>query len=662
MSTPIPGAPANSARSGVPGNAGAETAAPLRQIQHPARSAGIIIPGLDGYSSVELIAHGSSAVVYRATQDRLKRQVAIKLLLIDDMMTTLENVEFELDTLVRLSQQPHIVSIIDTGFTDAGQPFIVMEYCEGGSYAQILKERGPLPVDEVLDVGIKIGEALDSAHEMGIIHRDVKPPNILRSRFGPALTDFGIAYAEDLSTTTTFMKLTPHHSSPETLLQQHQTGKSDLYSLASTLWNLLAGRPPFESPGGNPDEFRRRVLTQPVPRVPRDDVPEWLQAELARAMAKRPAHRHPSALDFAETLRMRRSQPAGTTWAPPQDDGIYRPLSTPPQSPETGPFVGSVPSAPPGSAPPASGTATSAPQGGYRPTNIAGVPLSAPPNINSVAPPNSNPVAPPNVNPQAPPYLTSAPQSGAAASSRVPGQYNAGTPMVSAQPNLYQASAPPIAPRSGPPGTQYGTPSRAAPATPHGATAYPAGSQPAANPSLNWAVSSNPALAQQHSSELIPVQVTTDDDDDAPSSWRRPLIIAAILGIVLGLLATVGVLLTKNNEGGGGEQSKDPKPTHEAKPLDEYRPEDVALEDNGATITVKWRDTSNGTTPFGIFGAPDGEQVKIMGSVDAGEESKTLTELRTDVNYCLKVLAVVRNAEGGNDFASSDAVCTQRNK
>ena len=99
------------------------------------------------------------------------------------------NAERELATTVALSSQPHIVSIIDTGIIDDYRRYIVMEYCEGGSYAQILNDGGPMSVDDVIEVGIKIGEALHAAHQAGIVHRDVKPSNILRSRFGPALTD-----------------------------------------------------------------------------------------------------------------------------------------------------------------------------------------------------------------------------------------------------------------------------------------------------------------------------------------------------------------------------------------------------------------------------------------------------------------------------------------
>jgi hypothetical protein len=161
-----------------------------------------------------------------------------------------------------------------------------------GSYEQILRERGPLPVDEVVALGIAVGSALHAAHQAGLDHGDVRPSTIpLDGDFaavpGPAST--GLAA----------------HASPEALLGQAQSALSDVYSLASSLWTLLTGHPPFLPAGGAPPDrvaFRDRVLHDPLPPM-RPDVPDWLTAELTRALAKRPAQRHPSAQDFADALR-----------------------------------------------------------------------------------------------------------------------------------------------------------------------------------------------------------------------------------------------------------------------------------------------------------------------------------------------------------------------
>src|SRR5262245_46493364 len=265
-----------------------------------------LLPALPGYDNVQLIAHGTTALVFRATQTRLNRLVAIKVITVDPSVVPV-NPARELATTVALSSQPHIVSIIDTGVTEDDRPYIVMEYCEGGSYAQILRNGGPLAIDDVVKVGVTIGEALHAAHRAGIIHRDVKPSNILRSRFGPALTDFGIARAPDeLGATLTRELMTPYHASPEALLLQAQSGQSDLYSLASTMWTLLVGHPPFVDPIQPPTDIyalRDHVLHDPLPPLHRDDAPQWLHAELAKALSRQPAQRHASAAEFAEALR-----------------------------------------------------------------------------------------------------------------------------------------------------------------------------------------------------------------------------------------------------------------------------------------------------------------------------------------------------------------------
>jgi serine/threonine protein kinase len=360
-----------------------------------------LLPELPGYVNPQLIAHGTSALVFRATQTTLNRLVAIKVITVDTGSIPV-NAARELATTVALSSQPHIVSIIDTGTTDDGRPYIVMEYCEGGSYAQILRRGGPLPVADVLEVGINIGEALHAAHQAGIVHRDVKPSNILRSRFGPALTDFGIARAPDeLGSTLTREMMTPHHASPEALLHQAQSGLSDVYSLASTLWTLLVGHPPFVDPTRPAVDmylFRDRVLNEPVPAMERADVPAWLVTEMRRAMAKLPADRHASAAAFAEALRRgvlgiaapepaptpatsaRPVIPVGAPWgsgapvgtapvpaepvgpaaAAPSTASLPSPSAAEPVAASAGPTASAVASAPLGSATPASPGAAAA--------------------------------------------------------------------------------------------------------------------------------------------------------------------------------------------------------------------------------------------------------------------------------------------------------------
>lgn len=395
-------------------------------------------PPILGYRDLRLLARGSSAEVYQAVQERLGRPVAIKILQLDDV-TTADQVRNELDVAVRLSQQPHIVSIIDTG-TTGGRPYLVMEFCEDGSYAQILDDHGPRPVEEVIDLGIKVAEALQAAHDAGIIHRDIKPANILRSRFGPALTDFGIARKPgELSGTITVNKLTPHHASPEALQRGKQSASSDVYSLGSTLWNLLTGYPPFANAGDkspDPFEYRERVLANAAPLVPRGDVPPWLQQELARSMTKHPESRHPSAAAFADALRRGWLNWTGQPWASPS---AYPPISGSAGGAGGSGAVGTA--AAPRVAPPATDPATHPPVNRPVPANDATPqpvlfppvgPVSGPPM--ALSPMTGHPMAGPPMSapPVAPPGHTGWPEPADESDEEPPRRIGLGTFVVTA--------------------------------------------------------------------------------------------------------------------------------------------------------------------------------------------------------------------------------------
>src|SRR5262245_45443277 len=378
-----------------------------------------LLPALPGYDNPELIAHGTTALVFRAIQTTLNRPVAIKVITIDTGSIPV-NAARELATTVALSSQPHIVSIIDTGITDDDRPYIVMEYCEGGSYAGILRRNGPLPLEDVLEVGVKIGEALHAAHQVGIVHRDVKPSNVLRSRFGPALTDFGIARAPDeLGSTLTREMMTPHHASPEALLHQAQSGLSDVFSLASTMWTLLVGHPPFVDPAQPSIDmyvFRDRVLHEPLPAMERADVPDWLVAELRRAMAKLPSQRHASALEFSEALqRGSLGLPTPATAATTETPVVPRPA---PEKDEPAVRPRYAPFAPPiGESLESDATAPVSPAPRPVPQPVSRlVPVMPEPTVAAMAPPvdDETPAAPGFEQPiyrPAPAVVTAAPQS-----------------------------------------------------------------------------------------------------------------------------------------------------------------------------------------------------------------------------------------------------------
>ena len=161
---------------------------------------------------------------------------------------------------------------------------------------------------EVLTIGVKMASALESAHRAGLIHRDVKPSNILVTSFGvPVLADFGIASSLARSSSDEVFAMSVPWSAPEVVSEQTSgTIASEVWGLGATVYSLLAGHSPFErmDRGQNTrDHLRRRILRAAYTRIPRPDVPDALQEVLAVALSRAPGDRHPSALAFAERLR-----------------------------------------------------------------------------------------------------------------------------------------------------------------------------------------------------------------------------------------------------------------------------------------------------------------------------------------------------------------------
>ncbi|MGK5558624.1 serine/threonine-protein kinase, partial [Actinomadura kijaniata] len=259
-----------------------------------------------GYRVLEQVGEGGFSVVYRAHQERLDRMVALKVLSIgsvDD--AALRRFQRESKITGRLSGHPNIVTVLDTGTTRSGRPYIAMEYFEHGSLTDRLEREGPLPVAEVLRIGVKMAGALAATHETDVLHRDVKPQNILVSRYGePALADFGIARLVDSFDQGHTQAFTPHHAAPEVLEGRTPGVASDVYSLGSTLYQLLAGQPAFRGPQGEGiAQLMLRILNEPPPPFRRSDVPPPVYEAIAQAMAKSAAHRFPSAVAFAQRLQ-----------------------------------------------------------------------------------------------------------------------------------------------------------------------------------------------------------------------------------------------------------------------------------------------------------------------------------------------------------------------
>lgn len=262
-------------------------------------------PDLPGYEHVRVLGLGGFADVFLYRQHLPRRDVAVKVLLagsLDDDVR--ERFQTEANLMAQLSHHPSIVTIHHAAIADDGRPFLVMEYCSRPGLAERYRTER-LGVAEVLRIGVRLASAVETAHRAGILHRDIKPANVLTTDFGwPALTDFGIAATTGPAVQTMGMSIP---WSPPELLAEHPTGdeRSDVYALAATIYSLLAGRTPFELPGGNnsAQQLVARIERSPLPPVGRPDVPPALQAVLDRAMSKHPSRRYASAEAVGRALQ-----------------------------------------------------------------------------------------------------------------------------------------------------------------------------------------------------------------------------------------------------------------------------------------------------------------------------------------------------------------------
>ncbi|MGQ0433340.1 MAG: serine/threonine-protein kinase, partial [Microthrixaceae bacterium] len=261
--------------------------------------------GIAGYDEAVEIGRGGFGVVYTARQAELDRTVAIKIVagrLDDDARRRFDR---ERRAMGALSGHPHIVTIYASGLTADGQPYIVMEYLPGGSLADRL-DNGPLPWREAIDIGTKLAGALDIAHGAGVLHRDIKPENVLVSAYGePKLADFGIARVEGATGTRSgVVTASVVHAAPEVLEGKPASESSDVYSLASTIYALVAGSPAFAR---DTDEsmlpLYRRIAADPVPDLRVSGVPSPVCAAIEHAMTKEPSGRTSSPNEFAAALR-----------------------------------------------------------------------------------------------------------------------------------------------------------------------------------------------------------------------------------------------------------------------------------------------------------------------------------------------------------------------
>jgi beta-lactam-binding protein with PASTA domain/tRNA A-37 threonylcarbamoyl transferase component Bud32 len=261
---------------------------------------------LGRYELKSLIARGGTARVYLAYDRRLGRQVAVKVLFeeLSGDSAFVERFRREAQAAANLNH-PNIVSVYDWGEANDSY-FLVMEYVNGVSLSRYLADKGRLGVTEAASIGAKVANALYYAHRHGVIHRDIKPGNVLLTEEGGVkVTDFGIARAgsaQDSITQTGVVMGTAQYFSPEQAQGMPTDGRSDIYSLGVVLYEMAAGRPPFT--GDSPVSVALKHVREPVPPLRElvPDVPEAFEAIVMKALAKNPEQRYASAAELARDL------------------------------------------------------------------------------------------------------------------------------------------------------------------------------------------------------------------------------------------------------------------------------------------------------------------------------------------------------------------------
>jgi serine/threonine protein kinase len=262
-------------------------------------------PDIAGLSDWRPLARGGFAVVWQARQDSLGRQVAVKVDFrpLDDDKQRRRFLR-EAGAAGRLSGHPGIVTVHDAGILPDDRPYLVLELCPGGSLSGWLSPEKRAPVQRVRDIGVRIADALAAAHARGVIHRDVKPANILIDAYGHAgLTDFGLAAMPEPGTepSVTMEALTPAYAPPEMFHSHPATESGDVYSLAATLYALLAGHPPRWPTDGHTPTLPELIELHATPAAPLTHVPPQLMEVLAAGLAPEGSER-PTAAQFRDRL------------------------------------------------------------------------------------------------------------------------------------------------------------------------------------------------------------------------------------------------------------------------------------------------------------------------------------------------------------------------
>jgi hypothetical protein len=296
------------------------------------------------YEVIDELGRGAMGVVYRARDTQIGRVVALKVILTAN--TSPKDVEHYKQRFAREAQaagrlsHPGIVTIHDIAEDEAGQPYLVMEFVEGQPLDVFLESHPQAPLDQLLDIGIQVAQALDFAHQNGVVHRDIKPANILLTRDRRAkIADFGIAKLAGMEMTQEGTSLgTPSYMSPEQFRGTLVDARSDQFSLGAVLFWMCAGQKPFA--GDTVTAISFQVVFEPPPRMAylKHGLPPDLEVILLRSLAKHPEDRYASCGELAADLealkagrRIRARQAAAPAASKPLERTQATPVSTGPE-------------------------------------------------------------------------------------------------------------------------------------------------------------------------------------------------------------------------------------------------------------------------------------------------------------------------------------------
>ncbi len=292
----------------------------------------VTLKTLGRYRILGELGRGAMGVVYRAIDPMIEREVALKTLHRDLQADIASEVRVrflrEARSAGRLNH-PNIVTVFDVG-EDGGAAYMAMELLEGPSLQQMLKEAQRIPFHTAADIVAQVADALHHAHQFKVVHRDVKPANVVVSPSGRAkLTDFGVAYvpASDVTQHGTALG-SPRYMAPEQVLGQPIDARADIFSLGVVLYELLTRRTPFEWPGDTTVyALMQRIAGEPHPPLRQIDaaIPAGFDRIMDHALAKRPQDRYQSAAELAADLRNYHSLGGGTEFAKTVPQETLRP-------------------------------------------------------------------------------------------------------------------------------------------------------------------------------------------------------------------------------------------------------------------------------------------------------------------------------------------------